>query len=135
MSRGPGVWQRLLLDALEGVEAVNTSSAPYAMTPAPTRSDFVAVRRAARRLAETGQVRAIYRYLPTRDESRFTPQLVVTRLDSQLQGNAVPRQGAPQWVTPADANQAVLSTRVMASVLGVSPSTISRDARARQDSD
>jgi hypothetical protein len=120
------------LDALEDAEAVNVSSAPYAVTPHPTRADFVAARRAARRLAEAGQVRAIYRYTPTHDEGRFTPQLVVTRVDSDMQGDAEPIGGCPSWVTRrAEGSPVALSVRTIAKVMGVSASTVSRDARKR----
>jgi len=130
MSRGPGVWQRLLLDALEGVEAVNVSTAAYALRgPRPARADFVAVRRAARALAEAGKVRAVYVYLPTHDESRMTPQLVVTRPDSDIQGNTEPAGGMPPWaIRPSEVR---LGVRTVADVLGVSPSTVSREQRKR----
>ena len=131
MGRGPGLWQRVILDALEDVEAVPTTAVAYAVRDAPTRSDFVAVRRAARTLAEAGKVRAIYMYLPTHDETRSTPQLVVTRTDSQLQGTVADMGGTPEWITtpPTKVGQVQISTRVLASIMGVSPSTISRDAR------
>ncbi len=131
MGRGSGRWQRLLLDALEGTEAVDVSSAPYALSQHPTRSDFVAARRAARTLAEAGKVRAIYRYLPTHDERRMTPKLVVTRPDSDMQGDAAPLSAVPDWVieAPADLSKMRLSTRTIAKMLGMSPSTVSREQR------
>lgn len=128
MSRGPGFWQRLLLDALEGTEAVSVSSAPWAASDSPTRSDFVAVRRAAATLAQAGKVRAIYRYLPTRDERRMTPRLVVTRPDSTMPGNVAKTRPTPEWVTdPPPGAELVMSTRTVGQILGVSASTVSRD--------
>lgn len=127
LSRGPGRWQRVLLAALDVSEAVRVSSAPYAVSVNPTRADFVAARRAARRLAEDGQVRAIYVYLPTLDQTRRTPQLVITRPGSDIQGNAEP--GArPSWITPAQNPR--LGTRCVAKVLNVSASTVSRTSGA-----
>ncbi len=59
MSRGPGRWQRLLLEALEAHEAVSVLAVTWhQFDPAgvPSRSDLVAARRAAHRLRELGRV-------------------------------------------------------------------------------
>ncbi len=61
MSRGPGRWQRVLLDALttHDLGTVGTIAENHLGRPA-SRSEMVAVRRAARRLAETGCVQALH---------------------------------------------------------------------------
>jgi len=136
MGRGPGLWQRVILDTLEDAEAVPTTAVAYAIRGNPTRSDFVAVRRAARVLAEAGKVRAIYMWLPTHDESRTTPQLVVTRPDSEMQGTVAALGTLPSWVTrpPTDFGKVAMSSREIAATMGVSASTVSRDMRANRTS-
>ena len=61
MSRGPGRWQRVLLDLVESHDAVPVADAVHSeLGREPTRSESVAARRAARLLAEQGKARAIY---------------------------------------------------------------------------
>ena len=132
MSRGLGAWQRLILAALQHTEAIPVGMVATVRYGNPTRSDLVAVRRAAKSLAEATKVRAIYMWVPTWDESRFTPQLVVTRPDSDIQGNAFPPGGDRDWIVPSAAKRpdgslgVRLSTRAIASMLGVSHSTAAR---------
>ncbi len=64
MSRGPGRWQELLLRLVEEYDCIPiptmVENVAAAAGRAPTRSEYVAARRAARRLAEGGKVRAVY---------------------------------------------------------------------------
>jgi len=61
MSRGPGRWQRALIAAVERHDLVPVATIAYnVLGRDPTRSEMVAVRRAARRLVEDGRARAIY---------------------------------------------------------------------------
>lgn len=129
MGRGPGAWQRLILDALRHTEAVPAVVVATARYGNPERSDYVAVRRAIKALVLQGKARAIYCYLPTWDGARFTPQLVVTRPESTMEGTASPSGGTPSWITRPATDRVRLSTRAIAQVVGVSPSTVSRDLR------
>lgn len=128
MSRGPGRWQRVLIDLLDTHEAFSVADAVRATTSNPTRSDLVAARRAARSLVEAGKARAVYVYLPTADGARQTPQLVLTGTESSLQSNAASSNGCPSWVEPAPAElgKVRMSVRAAAAITGESPSTISR---------
>lgn len=61
MSRGPGRWQRALLEALDTHPIALVGRVTYNhLGREPTRSELVATRRAARRLVEDGKARAIY---------------------------------------------------------------------------
>ena len=61
MSRGPGLWQRVLLDALTSHDVVPVGTVVHNDLGRPgTRAELVAARRAAGRLAEDGKARAIY---------------------------------------------------------------------------
>ncbi len=83
MSRGPGRWQRVLLDALEAHEAASVLAVTWRQfDPAgvPTRSDLVAVRRAAHRLRELGHVQLAWG-LPDDEPNAL---LYVARLDADL---------------------------------------------------
>ncbi len=105
MSKGPGRWQRVLLDALEESPFIGVGGTVWAHLDRPaTRSEEVAARRAAKRLAETGQVRAIYRRLPRVDSKNETHQLVLTRLDYLMPSDLVPIN-ASQWVDTRTAGQ------------------------------
>lgn len=137
MGRGPGIWQRVILDTLEqGDVLLPVVSLAYAVRGNPTRSDFVAARRAVRTLAEAGKVRAIYMWMPTRDETRMIPQLVVTRSDSEQHGTVADLgEKVPEWVTrsPTSFDKVAASTRQIAAMMGVSPSTVSRDTRKNRE--
>jgi hypothetical protein len=98
VSRGPGRWQRVLLDALEQYDAVGVGATVWEHLGRPaTRSEEVAARRAARRLVEAGKARAIYRRVITVDEKRHTHQLVLTRVDSCMRTDLIPLNASP-WV-------------------------------------
>lgn len=60
MSRGPGRWQRAILAALDEYAHVPVIDLVYAEVARPDRKHMVAARRAAKRLAQDGHVRAIY---------------------------------------------------------------------------
>lgn len=100
MSRGPGRWQRALLAALEEHDVVVVEHVTAAAVgPDATRAAYVAFRHAARRLAEDGRVRALYRMAPDADGRRSSPHLAVARLTSTAMG--VPGVGLdPAWVSP-----------------------------------
>lgn len=100
MSRGPGRWQRVLLDALArdnfDVHGVGATIWDHLGRPA-TRSEEVAARRAAKRIVETGQARAIYCWANDVN-GRRTHHLALTRPDSTKRGTAAPLR-APDWIT------------------------------------
>jgi hypothetical protein len=64
MSRGPGRWQRLLLQLVSEYHFVPiidvVESTTFEQGREATRADHVAARRAAKRIAEDGKARAIY---------------------------------------------------------------------------
>lgn len=127
MSRGPGRWQRVLLDALEQSPFIGVGGTVWAhLGRAATRSEEVAARRAAKRLVETGQARAIYRKLPRYGGGGDTHQLLLTRLDYLMPSDLVPIN-ASSWVDTKGGH--TISTRAQAAVLGVSQSTVVRDTR------
>lgn len=100
MSRGPGRWQRALLDALEVDDVVVVNRVTAAVVgPDATRATHVAFRHAARRLAEEGRVRAFYRMAPTADGRYLSYHLAVARPTSTAQGDPVPIT-EPAWIRP-----------------------------------
>ena len=60
MSRGPGRWQRHLLLAVGNTCVVTVASVVRSVTPAPSRNDYAAAQRAARRLAAAGDICVLY---------------------------------------------------------------------------
>lgn len=66
MSRGPGRWQRELLLAARSSCVVTVAFVVRSVKPAPGPNDFAAAQRAARRLAEAGDVCAVYIYACSR---------------------------------------------------------------------
>lgn len=61
MSRGPGRWQRALLDAVAEYDVVSVADVAESIVGRePTRSELVAIRRAAAELAKAGALRATY---------------------------------------------------------------------------
>jgi hypothetical protein len=115
MSRGPGRWQRALLDDLDGHDlgAVGTLVHNHLGRP-PTRSEMVAARRAARRLAEDGLVQALHlaecRSCGALSEIWICPQhcpggcaqtLVIARPDMTGISSVMPLNGLPRWVSVA----------------------------------
>ena len=98
MSRGPGRWQQVLLDGLEHSPFIGVGGTLWAhLGREATRSEEVACRRAAQRLCETGQARAVYRRVPRRNRKSETHQLMLTRLDCKLMSDLVP-SNASRWV-------------------------------------
>lgn len=101
MSRGPGRWQRAILQALEEnteFDIFPIQAIAYEHLGAEaTRAQLVAARRAVRTLAIAGKVRAIYR---PAHECRQALQLCVTRPDKHFMTAA--RTNAPGWVTWMD---------------------------------
>jgi hypothetical protein len=101
ISRGPGRWQRVILDALAqhtdydifGVYALVEEH----LQRTPTRSELVAARRAVKTLAIAGKIRAIYHPHPTID-GREAPELTVIRPDADIY---IPRGRAAKadWIT------------------------------------
>lgn len=72
MSRGPGRWQRLIIDSLE-------SGAPVVIThPDFSTSEQVAIRRAAYRLEEEGRIRL------TSERVAGRPRLVAYPLEGEM---------------------------------------------------
>jgi hypothetical protein len=60
MSRGPGSWQRALLNVTDGGLAMTVKAVVLDSVPQPARSDYVSARRATRSLAEAGRLSAVY---------------------------------------------------------------------------
>jgi len=100
MSRGPGRWQRVILDALRQHPDYDVFPLPGLVMEylqrEPKRAELVAARRALKTLAVGNIVRAVYR--PRLDEAgRALPgaaELCVVRFDSGL-GSVYPRTDAP----------------------------------------
>jgi hypothetical protein len=113
VSRGPGRWQRLLLDALDEYEFVPVNTVVLNNTIEATRIELVAARRAARALVESGRARAIYRSRCTScyelDPPRFrccgrvTHVLVLTPARSTALSTLLPMV-APEWISVASGN-------------------------------
>lgn len=97
MSRGPGRWQRLLLEALEDHTLVPVSYVVYNNADSPTRSDHVAARRAARRLVKEGKARATYRRgLTMKNVEGYL--LCLSPPDAEIYSDICPTNGYPDWV-------------------------------------
>lgn len=100
MSKGPGRWQRAILDAIQDAEydLFPVQSIAYEhLDREPTRAELVACRRAVKTLAIAGKVRAVY--------ERFTEsacELCVTRPDAGIVSFG--RRNAPGWITWLDGN-------------------------------
>ena len=126
MSRGPGRWQRAILDALSEYEVGDVLTIAYNLLGRdPTRTEMVAARRAVRRLAEDGQVRAIYLGYCVRCEelserwscstcgAGCNKRLVVTRMDgdnvSKIQ-SVVSLGRDPTWINVASDGNAAGAT-------------------------
>ena len=122
MSRGPGRWQRVLLEEVGRRDLVPIADVVYNHTgQSPTRSDMTAARLAAKRLAESGRVRAIYLLRCTVCSELFeqwdyahgnrrrctgghgTRALVLTPLDSDVETSRSCPDGVPDWITPRKA--------------------------------
>jgi hypothetical protein len=102
MSRGPGRWQRALLECLEQSEIVNVGAVWKQLDRPATRAEEVAGRRAARELVRQGRARAIYLMLPTVNDGRRHPQLVLTRPDSTIRGDYFNPDRHPGWMEWVD---------------------------------
>jgi hypothetical protein len=113
VSRGPGRWQRAILQAIEDTEyeifpVLNI--AYHHLGRAATRSEAVAARRAVKALAIAGKIRAIHYPHPSADGRETLAQLCVTRSDS-IQTSRWCRSDVPDWVvwmdgkTQAERNQ------------------------------
>lgn len=89
----------MLLRALEPGEPVPVIGYASAHLGPLSESQVVAIRRAARRLAEAGRARAFYRNLPS-PEGQLMPQLVLAPLDSHHRGDVIHR-GEPGWMRAA----------------------------------
>ena len=123
MSRGPGRWQRALLDGLAGRDlgAVGTLAHNH-LGRAPTRAEMVAARRAARRLAEDGLVQALHlgacrrcgelseTWICQRCGGSCAQVLVIARLGLTGIKSVVPLNGVPQWVSVALAHNSTGAT-------------------------
>lgn len=127
MSRGPGKRQRALLAALDA----HPAGAVRVVPPNVSEAEASVWRRAAKRLAETGRARAIYISAKSKDRRRMA-HLVLTRLDSTIQGNTYPLD-APRWVEPPPLTLETFSTRVQAALLRTSQATAYRLARKVRD--
>ncbi len=116
MSRGPGRWQRVLLEGLaRSSEVVVLYELHDHLERAPTRAELVAARRAARRLAETGQARAIYGWGQDTATGR-RDQLLILTLPNHRDVRSIPMgRTVPPWIsedspmsTPHDALRRII---------------------------
>jgi hypothetical protein len=99
VSRGPGRWQRLLLASLEESDLVVAVHVVYHhLGRSPTRAEMVAVRRAVRRLAERGEVRAIYVWGEDSVTQRADLLLAITRPDGSQKSIPVGHK-VPAWIS------------------------------------
>jgi len=117
MSRGPGRWQRVLLSLLqENAYVPIIDAVKILMDGSPKRTDLVAARRAAKRLAESGRAQAVYMWRCTRCTrllpsppfrcpcgGRITPALVLT-------SRTVLMPRIPSWVSVARGEESSLAT-------------------------
>lgn len=87
----------MLLESIEAGEMVSVVGRAWEQAGPLTRSQEVAVRRAARRLHEDGKARVFYRQLPIAGGGRCTPQLVIASVESDHQGDIRPLN-TPEWM-------------------------------------
>ncbi len=115
MSRGPGRWQRALLAALDTHDVATVARVAYNhLGREPSRPELVAVRRAARRLVEGGEARAVYlgqcRRCEELSETWQCPRcsagctwvLVLTRTDgigAKIDSLVTSHRRLPDWVS------------------------------------
>ena len=66
MSRGPGVWQRKILDTTSGTLVACVSGIVRTSVVSPDRDDFTSARRAAKQLALAERVNAVYAWCCTK---------------------------------------------------------------------
>lgn len=99
MSRGHGVWQRRIMEEAATARRVNIKE----LAAGGGRSAVVAARRAAKRLAEDGEVRAFYvggTEAGGWGWDRGRNNLCVTLPDGDPRyPSSVPPQGYPDWIT------------------------------------
>lgn len=110
MSKGPGVWQQRILAALETMTPHQIHwviDIVHEHVPAPTRADYVAARRATRRLVELGKIRAgMFRY---HDGTQARDSLAFTRPDSLVESNIYHGMtNTPSWHNTVPAKYAHL---------------------------
>ncbi len=126
MSRGPGHWQRALLAALDAHDVAPVARVAYNhLGREPSRPELVAVRRAARRLVEGGEARAIYlgqcRRCGELSETWQCPRcsagctwvLVLTRTDgigAKIDSLATSHRRLPDWLSVASAGKGAEAT-------------------------
>lgn len=127
MSRGPGSRQRALLRA---VAALPPGAALRVVPEAASHSEQSALRRAAKRLAQTGRARAVYLRTTTVDD-RWAGQLHLVPADSSITGDCYPLR-SPEWVQVPPPTFTSFSMRLQGLMIGsltgspVSAPTISR---------
>ena len=101
MSRGPGRWQRVILDHMDNnpqyKAATLDSIVREHLQRTPTRSEMVAARRALKTLAIAGKVRAIYHPGAKGDRPNLVGGLCVTTLDARTISRY--RHNTPDWIT------------------------------------
>ena len=112
MSRGPGRWQRLLLAELDEYDVVPVSYVARAQAAdgRPSRSDLVAIRRAAKQLTITGKARAIYRWGEDLNGTR-KGLLCLTPADSDIPSSYRALSGEPDWLAESSETTEVLEQR------------------------
>lgn len=86
MSRGPGRWQRVILETLE-------AEGPFVLThPDHTTAEQSAIRRAAAQLEKAGRIKLVSEYIPgpgTRPGGRGAGRLTVHPADSAAESRVV----------------------------------------------
>lgn len=89
MGRGPGVWQRRILETLDRMtdeQVCYVKDLVGWSVGEPSRSDHVAARRATKRLSEMGKVRAgLFRHVD--EGGRHRDALAFTRPESRVESN------------------------------------------------
>ncbi len=116
MSRGPGVWQRKILDTTSGTLVACVSGIVRTTVVSPDRDDFTSARRAAKQLALAERVNAVYAWCCTkcmriqdRDDpvpccGPVRPLLAVCQPERRrLLAHPAPPPGgvAPSWISVA----------------------------------
>lgn len=96
MSRGPGIWQRRILDAVERLDQDQmwvVESIVRHYVGSPTRSNLAAAVRAARRLSEDGRIKVGMEYF------QVGRRVIVARADTTYEPVFNMWMDCPAWYT------------------------------------
>jgi hypothetical protein len=124
MSRGPGTWQRAILDITGDGLATTVRAVVLDTVAQPTRGDYVSARRATKTLALAGRVSAVYlhacpscgalhRTQPHRCCASIRPMLGITPAGSHPPSLAPPPVSpVPDWISAAPTSKSITRSEV-----------------------